>query len=197
MVFSKPKKHAAVQIIVEDTCISPSEHCMYLGFTIDNRLTWKQHIQRICIAARKAFFSICHCFRRTRGLSHSKLKLFYKVVFLPILLYNCSVWAQASLNDSCAAAMFKSGQRPFLLSISKCLKSTASSAATVITNILPVDLKITEIVLKRSFAPSTSSLIPDSIISAFASLIVSVSQPSQAQVNKAVLEAITKRWDSN
>ena len=203
MIFCIKRKPGAVHITVGGTCISPSEHCMYLSCTIDCRLTWKQHIQLKCVAARKAFFSICHCFRRTWGLSRSKLKLFYKAVFLPILLYNCSVWAKASLNKSCSA-LLKSVQRPFLLSISKCFKSTASSAAAVLSNVLPVDLKIAEIVLKRSFVPNIKPLIPVSTIAAFdvlralvKSALQSIQQPTKAQVNKAVCEVITKRWDAN
>ena len=162
MVFRKQRKFVPVQITIDGTCVSPVEHCTYLGCTIDNRLNLQQHIQSKCEAAKKAFFSISHCFRRTWGLSRSKLKLFYKSVFLPFLPFNCSVWAKASLNKKCAA-LLKSTQRPFLLSISKCFKSTASSAAAVITNVIPINLKIAEVVLKRSFSPATECLIPESV----------------------------------
>ena len=91
------------------------------------------------------------------GLSRSKLKLFYKAVFLP----------------------------------------------AVISNILSIDLKIAEIVLKKSFAPSTASLIPDSTNAALASLrglvmtaLQSIQQPSKTQINKTVVEVFTKRWES-
>jgi hypothetical protein len=202
MIFCKKRKIDAVSITVDGVKISPVEHCSYLGCTIDRRLNWNQHIQKKCIAAKKAFFSICHCFRRTWGLSRSKLKLFYKAVFLPILLYNCSVWAKASPTRKCAAQL-KTAQRPFLLSISKCFNSTATSAAAVISNILPIDLKIAETVLKRSFAHTTESLIPNSTIAAFEPLRIlvktalqSLQQPSKVQINKAVYEVITKRWDT-
>ena len=202
MVFCKQRKFEPVQITVGGTCVSPVDHCTYLGCTIDNRLSWQQHIQSKCVAAKRAFFSITHCFRKTWGLSRSKLQLFYKSVFLPILLYNCSVWAKSSLNLRCAT-LLKSTQRPFLLSISKCFKSTASSAAAVIANVLPIDLKIAEVVLKRSFSPATSNLIPKSTKKAFESLVAMVhstlqpiQQPTKAQLSKAICDTIAVRWEA-
>jgi hypothetical protein len=118
MVFHKPRVLDSIQITVNDVIIKPAISCTYLGVIIDHRLNWRQHIQSKCIAAKKAFHSIAHCFRKTWGLSRSKLQLFYKAVFIPILLYNCSVWAKAATNQK-NAKLLASTQRPFLLAISK------------------------------------------------------------------------------
>ena len=91
--------------------------------------------------------------RLTWGLSRKTLSLLYKTVFLPTLLYNCSVWASA-ISKKKIVKLLLSTQRPYALAIARLYKSTTTSAALVLASIVPLDLKIMEIVTKRALVPN-------------------------------------------
>ena len=64
-------------------------------------------------------------------------------------MYNCSVWASA-ISKKKIVKLLLSTQRPYALAIARLYKSTSTSAALVLANIVPLDLKILEIITKRA-----------------------------------------------
>jgi hypothetical protein len=83
---------------------------------------------------KKCYFSSwneCHfswCF------SHSTISLLYKSSVIPIIMFNCSVWASAIVKKRVVASL-KAAQRPFALAIGHLFKSTSTDAALVLTQL--------------------------------------------------------------
>ena len=149
MLFTCLRTPPPLSITMGGLSIQTSSQCKYLGITIDAKLNWSAHIELKCVAAKKLLFFISKCCRLTWGLSRKTLSLLYKTVFLPTLLYNCSVWASA-ISKKKIVKLLLSTQRPYALAIARLYKSTSTSAALVLANIVPLDLKILEIVTKRA-----------------------------------------------
>lgn len=142
--------------------IKNTQSCLYLGLIIDSKLNWRLHIESKCLAAMRSWFHVQRCVRRTWGLSRDKLSLLYKTIFLPKILYCCTVWAKATLRKT-IARLLNSTQRLCTLSISRVFKTTSSDAAAVLASLLPLDLKVGELVLRRALSPM-ASLLPGSTL---------------------------------
>ena len=80
-------------LIINDTCIYPSEETQFLGFTLDYRLKWAAHISNKVIAAKNAFFALKKYLRATWGIDKQRLRFLIASTIEPIILYGCPVWA--------------------------------------------------------------------------------------------------------
>jgi hypothetical protein len=58
-------------------------------------------------------------------------------------------------------------------------RKTSTSAASVIANQLPIELKIEEIVLKRAYASATASLIPPSTLIVVSNTLILVKKQAK------------------
>ena len=184
-------------ISVNGTKVLRSRECLYLGLTIDDKLCWRSHISNKCKAASRIYASIRRCFSLTWGLSSDKLALLYKATIVPIISYGCVAWAPA-INTRWCKMMLRSAQRPMALAICRAFRSTSTSAALVLANMLPLDLKILEIVCHRSFSglslsPSASFLISETIIKS------SVPSPpgvlELGVIKRRITRLITEKWE--
>ena len=63
-----------------------------LGLTIDNRLSWQDHIRNIC----KLFNKKLAVLKRIKFLSHSILESIYFNSIIPSVVYNIVVWGSVS-----------------------------------------------------------------------------------------------------
>ena len=86
------------------------ESTRYLGFILDKKLRWKLHVESRCLAASRIINGFRRYLRLTWGLSTANLKLIYKTIIIPTLLYGCSVWAGALRYKLCTRK-FRSAQR--------------------------------------------------------------------------------------
>ena len=71
------------------------------------------------------------------------------------------MWASSITRKKVVSAL-KSAQRPFALVLSRLFKSTSTDAALVLANILPLHLKVLEIVCKRALSNLSDFLPPSS-----------------------------------
>lgn len=133
-------------------------------------------------------------------MSRDKLIILYKTVLLSKILYCCSVWAGATTKKTIAKLLI-STQRKSALNIAQLFKTTSADAANVLAGILPLDLKVKEIVLGRLLAPM-GSLLPRSshlLVSALKEEIVVLQPPSNVSLSsfrKRLLNQISAReWN--
>ena len=106
-------------------------------------------------------FLIIKCCRLSLGLSRSTISLLYKSSVIPVILYNCFVWASA-IRKKRVVASLKAAQRPFALVVGRLFKSTSTDAALVLANIVPLHLKEVEIVTKSLISKHDVLLSPSS-----------------------------------
>jgi hypothetical protein len=106
-------------------------------------------------------FLILKCCQLSWGLSRSSISLLYNFSVIPIILYNCSVWASA-IRKKRVIASLKASQRPFALVLGRLFKSTSTDAVLVLVNIVPLHLKVLEVVTKRLISSHAALLPPSS-----------------------------------
>jgi hypothetical protein len=79
----------------------------FLGITVDNTLTWKQHIDTIIPKLNNA----CYIIRRCKlYLSHTALKMVYYAFFHSVMSYGLIFWGN-STNSKCVFKLQKKAIR--------------------------------------------------------------------------------------
>ena len=66
-----------------------SDNVRYLGITINNQLSWNNHIDNICV---KANMTLNFLFRNFKGTPKTMKELLYKSYVRPIIEYANIVW---------------------------------------------------------------------------------------------------------
>lgn len=64
----------------------------YLGFFINHRLDWTEHVKIMCNRARASLKALQLLGNSVRGLSAASWRLVYNAVCLPVLTYGCQLW---------------------------------------------------------------------------------------------------------
>jgi hypothetical protein len=105
------------------------------------------------------------CLGRTWGLDTNKLVTLYKTIIVPKLLYGCSIWYRVILIKTYKSKI-QSVQRTMLKCITRSSNNVFLNALLMISNLLPIDLKILEFTVtyylshkQDTFAPSSAATI--------------------------------------
>ena len=64
----------------------------YLGFFINHKLDWTEHVNIMCNRARASLKALQLLGNSIRGLSAANWRLVYNAVCLPVLTYGCQLW---------------------------------------------------------------------------------------------------------
>ena len=84
-MFTWNKKWSLRPIVVGGETIEPSDHIKFLGITLDNKLNFNTHIDKI---TNKAISTLMQCKRAVGsmwGLSPNTCKWIYKTIVRPML----------------------------------------------------------------------------------------------------------------
>ena len=137
----------------------------FLGFTVDQKLSWREHIDARCGAAKRLLF----CCRRYLGLvwgvSGSRLASLYVAVAEPCLLYGCSLWCAAALTSRIRSTL-RSVQRLLCIMCVRAFSTSPTLALNLLSRQIPVDYRIMELSVNcqvrippASFVPSTAKSV--------------------------------------
>ena len=151
ILFNRKKRPLPpLAIVIDQTSVCPSESTKYLGFEIDSKLTWRKHIEQRCASTIRVINGLRRYLRLTWGVDTNNLKILYKSVVLPTLLYGCSVWA-GNLRLKWCKRKLRSTQRHMTRCIARSFKTVSSTALLVITNNLPADYLVLQHTCSRYF----------------------------------------------
>ncbi|CCO28762.1 RNA-directed DNA polymerase from mobile element jockey [Rhizoctonia solani AG-1 IB] len=75
-----------------DTTIHPQECIRWLGFYLDRKLTFKEHIANMAVKARAALGGLRMLANSRSGLSIRHARILYKACITPILIYGLPLW---------------------------------------------------------------------------------------------------------
>ena len=101
-----------LSIAVSDVQTRPSNTVKYLGITLDTKLKWRQHLQRICLIAKKPVMGIRRLSRLTWGPNRLVLSKILHSIMYPMTLCRLSrdrryhvpmVYQQTKINSKASA----------------------------------------------------------------------------------------------
>lgn len=111
----------------------------YLGTILDRKLNFKQNIDERIKKTHNAFYACKQAIGKNWGFNPKIVHWIYTSVARPILTSSCFIWWSV-LEIKCNKKKFDSVQRLASTFITKCLRSTPSSALEVILDLIPIDL---------------------------------------------------------
>ena len=164
MLFSRKRNIPSISLQLEGQSIQPVRQFSYLGFLLEQRLSWLPHIQAKCLTAKKLIFAARRYLANTWGLSMLRLKKIYVSAIEPMLLYGCSLWCPG-IDRARPLAALRSFQRLSAVVILRTFKSTSAEACLALCGLLPIELRIAELAANRLlsfpvvFSPSAAKTI--------------------------------------
>ena len=186
-------------LCINQSPIPRTNKCTYLGLIIDERLSWKEHVTNKVYSSKRLMFTVRKCCRLTWGLTRKSLTTMYKVIFLPKILYGCSIWGGATRFKWCIK-LLHSAQRPLVLAICRTFRTTSTIAATLLADVLPLELEVKKLVARRALsvranflAPSAAHLV-QKLVCNVQSTIISNNNPGQQQ-RKIISNSIWEEWN--
>ena len=121
----------------------------YLGLTLDQKLTFKSHIEEKCLKAKRLLNLTKQVVGREWGLSPQKVMWVYNSIVKPQITYGALVWAN-KINKTLRKKL-DSVQRLALLGCTHAMRSTPTAGMEAILGIPPLSLYCREVSLKAAY----------------------------------------------
>ena len=113
----------------------------YLGVTIDNKLSWRQHINERLAKAKRDLLTARRLIHTNWGLTPERSKWLYEAIVRPSLDYAAHVWMPLKPQKWLIKDLDKV-QRLALVNITSCISSTPTRALERLCNIPPLHLHL-------------------------------------------------------
>ena len=131
------KKYESKKLIKMDGQQIPfSDSVKYLGVTVDNKLTWKPHLEEKTTACKKLMVMLNS---NLRGMHAPKPKL--SGVVRPKLLYACMTWGN-SINTVQQLKRLKALDRLAARSTITITRNTPQASVEILIDLMPIELMI-------------------------------------------------------
>jgi ribonuclease HI len=148
--FTRSHKHINVDAPIQTDWgeIKPSPTCKYLGLTLDTKLKWREQIETIRQKATRTVHMLSSLGSSTWGVRLQDMRRLYEAIALPQMMYACSIWSNANLNDKKRCYTYKtidalrSIQARAARSICGAYRATSRAALDVETFLLPIEQQI-------------------------------------------------------
>ena len=137
-------------LTVEGTTVPLVNSTLYLGVTLDRKLSWGPHILSKCDKAIAQLHACNKTIGKTWGLSPSGTRWIYNQIILPSLGYNVVSWQHIVERKLYIRTRLEAIQRHAALMITRGLNSTPTSNLEIVAGLLPINLKLTQLAVKSS-----------------------------------------------
>jgi hypothetical protein len=171
VLFSR--KHSSLThlfLVINGVKILSSLEVSFLGFLLDANLSWRGHLDAKCVSARRALLAINGCVRQYFGKDPSRLRFLYSSVVEPIVTYGCSVWISI-VKKKAGQKKLRSLQRSVARMITCAFKTAPTDSIILISNLLPLDLRVIEIAAHRLLSSQNDHSFASSSRATIASLL--------------------------
>ncbi|XP_035204546.1 uncharacterized protein LOC118179482 [Stegodyphus dumicola] len=140
MLFPKGNKlhRSPPRIKWNNIPIPRCETLKYLGFTLDQKLTWIPHLGEIREKTLSLINSLNRMVTHRWNLKGKLLKTLYLQAVERMVLYGCPIWYTGTERQKQKLSQI---QRIALLCITKAFSTAPTSALQILAGILPLDLK--------------------------------------------------------
>lgn len=139
LLITRKRNYDLPHIQMDMKDIDIVETLLYLGVTLDKRMSFKAHIDSLVTKSHQFQSALHRATRPTWGLSPDILRTIYHGAFEPLILYCVSAF-QNILHKKWVQNKLIQIQRGFILRITKAYRTTSTDAALVIAGIPPLFL---------------------------------------------------------
>ncbi len=145
VLFSRlrQKDDTKTMIIMDGKRLQLSPSAKYLGVILDKRLTWKEHIEWRCGAAKRLLHALNGAIHANWGLNGSTIKTIYEMAVVPAILYGAAAWIEGLEKDNKRQLLTKI-QRQAALKTTRCLRTTATETLIVLAGMRPINMVVKE-----------------------------------------------------
>lgn len=97
--FNKsPKRQPTRKLMANGREIPFSKTIKYLGITLDEKLTFRQHIDSVCVSAVRCGRALFPLLNRKSKLDIRNKLMLYRMCIRPILTYGCQIWNDCAMT---------------------------------------------------------------------------------------------------
>ncbi len=129
-----------------------------MGLIIDKNLNWNEHINTNATKVLNCANAFLRVARNTWGLSAEDMRTIYIGAIEPMLLYGVSVWGNA-ITKKYVIDKLRRVQRIFAIKAIKGYRTISYDAAVVIANLIPIELRIKELINIYKLKNSSDDII--------------------------------------
>ena len=137
------------KLIMNGKALEWSRECKYLGITIDDQLSFRQHISNKIAEAKRKLMLLRNVFCNSWGPCPQQALWAYTGIVRPALTYGSIVWAKAAQSDYCKKKL-RSLQRLALIQVAHVRKSTPTAALELLYNTPPLEIYLWECAQKAA-----------------------------------------------
>ncbi|KAL0811622.1 hypothetical protein ABMA28_009992 [Loxostege sticticalis] len=143
MTLTRKLKHDTPHIVMGGSDVGMLNKIKVLGLTIDDKLTFNDHIALQTRKALDIYKQIARAAKVTWGLHPEIIRLIYNATIEPIVMYAAPAWAPAAEKIG-VRKLLDSVQRGFAQKLCKSYRTVSLHSALTLAGILPLDLRIQE-----------------------------------------------------
>ncbi len=144
VLFTRRKQKPSAPIRVNNVIVEYTHSFRYLGVIIDDKLSWKEHINSRVAKCKAILMATQNMVGKTWGLTPIKVRWLYNTVICPVLTYGCLVWGHAANSFS---GKLQQLQRMALVAMTGCIRTTPTKGLNVICDLIPLEFRIKRIAM--------------------------------------------------
>ena len=137
-------------LTVDGSNIPQVNSTVYLGVTLDSKLSWGPHIMKKSDSAVGNLQACKRAVGVTWGISPSGIKWIYNQVILPSVMYSAVVWHHSAEQKLYLKQRLETVQRHAALMITRGLKSSPTVNLEILAGLQPISLKLKEQAVKTA-----------------------------------------------
>lgn len=143
--ISFTKHFKSQQIYMARKFINRTPTMKILGVVIDENLKFTSHLTQVLAKASRVYLNMTRIAKVTWGAEPEILREIFLRAIEPMVTYACTIWSNA-LEYRESIRKLEQFQRKFVNKIAKAYRTVTLEASQAIANIIPLDLKIKELV---------------------------------------------------
>ena len=142
IIFRGPRRRHDVNIVIDSERILPKKHLVYLGITLDERLTFGEHVKRVVKKAETKMGMLTRILPNVGGPGSIKRVLLCRVIE-SIILYGAPVW-RSVVSKKSYTTLHSGIHRKALIRVGSGYRTVSTAAIEVVVGIPPITLQVEE-----------------------------------------------------
>ncbi len=144
MVLTNKLKYTTPRLFMGGSELQLVDKFRYLGVILDKKLNFTAHIESVCSKVERLTMHLSRAIKPSWGLRYDVVKIIYRSVIEPIILYCSSVWADAA-QSRWGSRRLERTQRNISIRMCKSYRTVSANAVILLSGFLPLHLRALEI----------------------------------------------------